>query len=216
MRAFFQKCRKRLRSRAGQTFVLVMTVTAMGTVLGFMAMSAALMSMRVRAANRLADKTFYRLEMAEEEIRAGLSRDMMEVAAGASQGRDWRVMLLDSRMGIHDVNVLLPENAAKMASRREAAGKSAGEYLAELSATIPVAGHARTVQDRTEEITVTVGDIELGTAGELLLKDVEMTLINYERDSQAQIICDLTLRIPDQGRIPLNEVVRVGNWRRIG
>ena len=114
MRAFFQKCRKRLRSRAGQTFVLVMTVTAMGTVLGFMAMSAALMSMRVRAANRLADKTFYRLEMAEEEIRAGLSRDMMEVAAGASQGRDWRVMLLDSRMGIHDVNVLLPENAVRI------------------------------------------------------------------------------------------------------
>ena len=68
--------RRRLDDQSGQTFILVMTVTALATVLGIMAMSGALMSIRLYGTKRLSDKNFYKLEMVGEEIRAGLSRDV--------------------------------------------------------------------------------------------------------------------------------------------
>lgn len=73
---------KRLRGRDGQTFILVMTVTALATVLGLMAMSGALLSIRLYGMKRISDKNFYKLEMAVEEIRAGLTRDVVQTYFG--------------------------------------------------------------------------------------------------------------------------------------
>lgn len=206
-------CRK-LHSGRGQTFILVMTVTALAAVLGTIAMSTALMSLRLRSMKRLSDKNFYHLELAVEEIRAGVGVDASLTAESAVEG-EWEIAYLYD-IGVGDPVILTEDAAVRMSSRKEAAVLSAGAYLADFSLTIPIQGSARTVEDRTEELSVSVGDMQLTEAGAVVFKDVTFTLINYERDAQTQICCDLVVRDPaDTGR-GSDEGVLVENWRRIG
>ncbi|MCR5092618.1 MAG: hypothetical protein K6B72_01390 [Lachnospiraceae bacterium] len=78
MRRLFKGARGKLRQTGGQTFILVMTVTALATVLGIMAMSGALLSIRLYGTKRISDKNFYKLEMVEGEVKAGLTRDVTD------------------------------------------------------------------------------------------------------------------------------------------
>lgn len=78
MRRLLKAARGKLRQTGGQTFILVMTVTALATVLGIMAMSGALLSIRLYGTKRISDKNFYKLEMVEGEVKAGLTRDVTD------------------------------------------------------------------------------------------------------------------------------------------
>ncbi|MCR4763621.1 MAG: hypothetical protein K5696_08820 [Lachnospiraceae bacterium] len=207
--------RSRLSGERGQTFILVMTVTALATVLGVMAMSAALMGVRLRSMNRMADKNFYRLELALEEIRSGTARDVTSDAPQADNSL-WRGRFLEEHVGIHDLSVLAEENAVRMSNRLESAYADAAGYLAGFSATIPVAGKRTVVKERTEELSITVGGISLERPDCIVFSDVQMVLINYERDAQTAIVCDLILHIPKSGAEGVHEVVGIENWRRIG
>lgn len=204
----------RLRSEKGQTFILVMTVTALATVLGIMAMSGALMSVRIKSMRRMTDKNFYRLEMAVEEIRAGVARDVTETMA--ADPTNWQEKYLKEHVGILDLSVLSEDNEKRMKSRKEAADRSAAAYLADFSATLPMAGTERVVTDRTEEVSVSVGGVRVRSE-QIVIQDVEFVLINYERDVQTSICCDLIIRPADAyGSARIEEVVSFADWRRIG
>ncbi|MCR5674499.1 MAG: hypothetical protein K6G16_02195 [Lachnospiraceae bacterium] len=215
MRRLFRKAAGRLASTDGQTFILVMTVTALATVLGIMAMSSALMSVRLRGMKRLSDKNFYHLELATQEIRAGILCDVT-AAVKKSGEEDWRIPFLQETVGIRDLSVLSEENAVRMSSRREAAAADAAAYLAEFSVTIPVTGSVKRVQDRTEEMTVSAEDVQVDASGRLVFRGVRFRLVNYERDAQSEILCDLVLTAPEEDGARLDEVVRFENWQRIG
>ncbi len=204
----------RLRSERGQTFILVMTVTALATVLGVMAMSGALMSVRLKSMHRMTDKNFYRLELAVEEIRAGVARDVSD--AYRMDPYDWQTSYLKEHVGILDLAVLEEENEKRMRTRKEAADRTAGEYLAGFSLTLPVEGSERVVTDRTEEVSVKVGGVKR-YADAVVFHEVEFILINYERDVQTSISCDLIVRPQGtDGSARIGEVVSFADWRRIG
>ena len=214
MRKLFAGCAGKLKSERGQTFILVTTVTALATVLGIMAMGGALLSLRMRGMKRLSDKNFYRLELAVNEIGAGIAGDVT-ANIKTSDADTWTRDLLSSRLSITDISLLDEDTYQRMASRRAFVGENAAQWLESFSLTIPAESRSMAVTDRTEEIKVTVGDIALERGGAVVLKDVAVTLTNYERDAQAAVYCDVKIMYPI-GRSGVDEVVRLENWRRVG
>ena len=214
MRKFFAGCVRKMRSESGQTFILVTTVTALATVLGVMAMGGALLSLRMRGMKRLSDKNFYRLELALNEMCAGIAGDVT-VNADISDPHAWAENVLSSRLSIMDISVLDDVSYQRMSSRRSFAGENAAQWVESFSLTIPSASKSRAVTDKTEEVNVTVGDIRLNSDDSVVLKDVTVTLTNYERDAQTAINCDMRIYYPI-GRSGIDEVVKLENWRRIG
>ena len=163
---------------------------------------------------RLSDKNFYRLELAVNEIGAGIAGDVT-ANINTSDVNTWTRDLLASRLSITDISLLDEDTYQRMASRRAFVGENAAKWLESFSLTIPASSRSMAAMDRTEEIKVSVGDIALGRGGSVILKDVAVTLTNYERDAQATIYCDIRIIYPI-GRSGVDEVVRLENWRRVG
>lgn len=66
--------RKKKLNNTGSAMILVLTILSLIAIMGALAMSTALLNLRMRGVNRLSDKNFYRLETALDEIYAQLGQ----------------------------------------------------------------------------------------------------------------------------------------------
>ena len=65
---------KKKLSNSGSAMILALTVLSLIAILGIMALSSALLNVRMRDLNRKSDKNFYYLETALDEIYAQTGR----------------------------------------------------------------------------------------------------------------------------------------------
>lgn len=192
--------------------VMVLTIVSFIAILGVIAMSTALLNIKMRGLNRSSDKNFYYLETALDEIHAQLGRTASEILKEEYADILSRLYTedLDTNEKANDelakalalklrdeFDVTLSEDAEVQAENCAKTAEKLKTYAATFTADA----------DKKEQFQVTVGAVDfqkkaseaIGTDqiySGLVFRDVCLTYINPDTDIESALTVDLRIDTP--------------------
>lgn len=206
-----------VKNNRGSSMILVLAVVSMVMILSFGAMSASLAAMRMSRRSRESDENFYRLEMALDEIYAGLGRYSGGILKGHYVEVLEKLYRPDGYTDNRSANEAFCEAVTGELALDMGECRKAEEFVRQFSVTLP-----------DEKLGIRAGEIDAGEdekRGVFRIRDLCLTYRDSGNSVRSSLTVDIVIRVPylhflDGDDTPsaepedYSDFIGFENWRR--